>query len=177
MATVMAPPNPSSIFRTDSEVMNTIPDPRAPSPASAPSRSGSTDSGHHPDLNNEVATLSTKLINAINYQTSLDDSLQATRHELEAARERLVQLETAAKEHAEMIEKGLLVKRGDYNNMESELRKELTEERRQKGAVEREKRRIESELENLTTALFEEANTVCIPIHSSTSIETAADPP
>ena len=88
-----------------------------------------------------------------------------------------MQLETAAKEHAEMIEKGLLVKRGDYNNMETELRKELAEERRQKGAVEREKRRIESELENLTTALFEEANTVCIPIHSSTSIETAADPP
>lgn len=160
MAAVMAPPNPSSLFRTDSEVMNTIPDPRAASPASAPSRSGSTDSGHHPDLNNEVATLSTKLINAINYQTSLDDSLQATRHELEAARERLVQLETAAKEHAEMIGMGLLVKRDDYDNMESELRKELTEERRQKGAVEREKRRIESELENLTTALFEEANTM-----------------
>lgn len=177
MAAVMAPPNPSSLFRTDSEVMNTIPDPRAPSPASALSRSGSTDSGHHPDLNNEVAALSTKLINAINYQTSLDDSLQATRHELEAARERLVQLETAAKEHAKMIEKGLLVKRDDYDNMESELRKGLAEERRQKGAVEREKRRIESELENLTTALFEEANTVCIPIHSSTSIETAADPP
>jgi hypothetical protein len=61
--------------------------------------------------------------------------------------------------------------------MESELRKELAEERRQKGAVEREKRRIESELENLTTALFEEANTVCTPIHSSASVETAADSP
>lgn len=160
MAAVMAPPNPSSLFRTDSEVMNTIPDPRAPSPAVGLSRSGSADSGHHPDLNNEVATLSTKLINAINYQTSLDDSLQATRHELEAAKERLLQLETAAKEHAEMMEKGLLVKKEDYDNMESGLRKELAEERKQKSAVEKEKRRIESELENLTTALFEEANTM-----------------
>jgi len=48
---------------------------------------------HHPDLSEEVATLSTKLINAINHQTFLDDTLSATRHELEAAKERIRELE------------------------------------------------------------------------------------
>lgn len=160
MAAVMASPNASALFRSDSEVMNTIPDPRTPSPASAASRNGSTDSSQHPDLSNEVATLSRKLINAINYQTNLDDSLQATRHELETARERLVLLEAAAKEHEEMIEMGLLVTKEEYDRMDNGLRKELAEERKQRAAVEKEKRRIESELETLTTALFEEANTM-----------------
>jgi Rab guanine nucleotide exchange factor SEC2 len=73
--------------------MNTIPDPRAPTPLSTSSRNNSTDSNMHPDLSQEVATLSTKLINAINHQTNLDDSLQQTRHELDAAREKVAALE------------------------------------------------------------------------------------
>ena len=76
--------------------MNTIPDPRSATPQPPLSRHDSTDS--HPDLSQEVSTLSTKLINAINHSTMLDDSLQQTRHELEAAREKLAQLEAQVRE-------------------------------------------------------------------------------
>lgn len=72
----------------------------------------------------------------------------------------MVQLEGVAKEYAEFMEKGLLIKKEDYDKMEQGLKADLTQEKSQKAVVEKEKRRIESELENLTTALFEEANTV-----------------
>ncbi|KAF2197684.1 Sec2p-domain-containing protein [Delitschia confertaspora ATCC 74209] len=158
MATVMtSPPQPPALFRTESE-MNTIPDPRSNTPLSTLSRNGSTDSSMHPDLSQEVATLSTKLINAINYQTTLDDSLQQTRHELEKARERLVELEAAAKEHERMIQQGLLVEKEVYNKMEKQLLSELAEEKKRRIEAEKAKRKVDGEVEALTSALFEEAN-------------------
>ncbi|KAF2089989.1 Sec2p-domain-containing protein, partial [Saccharata proteae CBS 121410] len=149
--------------RPDSGILNTIPDPRTPSPSFLSPRKGSAGEPpstppQHPDLSNEVALLSTKLINAINHQTTLDDSLQTSRHELEAAKKRIAQLEAAAAEDAQMM--AMMVPKDDYERMESQLRRELAEERRQRLAVDKEKKRIESELENLTTALFEEANTM-----------------
>ena len=104
--------------------------------------------------------LSTKLVNAINNQTSLDDSLQQTRHELETARERLAQLEAATKEHAEKLEQGLLVDKEVYDKMEKQLLSELAEERKRKVEAEKAKRKVDAEVEALTTALFEEANGV-----------------
>ncbi|KAI9780480.1 MAG: rab guanine nucleotide exchange factor S2 [Peltula sp. TS41687] len=113
---------------------------------------------YHPDISSEVTALSNKLINAINYQTNLDDSLAATRMELEASRDRIRQLEDVNWEHEEMIANGTLVKRTEVENENEELKQMLEEESRQRSTVEKEKKSIEQELENLTTALFEEAN-------------------
>lgn len=116
------------LSRPQTSELNTLADPRAPSPA--PKFKGSpADSVNHPDLSNEVAALSTKLINAINHQTALDDALQGTRHELEAARQRIAQVES-----------------------------EVVDEQRKRNVAERDKRGMEQELENLTSTLFEEAN-------------------
>ncbi|KAF2467171.1 Sec2p-domain-containing protein [Lindgomyces ingoldianus] len=147
-----------SLFRSESEGMNTIPDPRSPTPQSALSRNGSTDSSMHPDLSEEVATLSTKLVNAINHQTTLDDSLQQTRHELDAAREKLAQFETLVKQHEEMMERGLLVDKEVYDKMEKQLSGDLIEEKRRRVEAEKAKRKTDAEVEALTSALFEEAN-------------------
>jgi hypothetical protein len=129
------------------------------------SRTGSTDSNAHPDLNEEVATLSTKLVNAINHQTNLDDTLQHTRHELEStraeletAKARLAQLEAADKEHRELIEKGWVVEKEVYDKMEKQLLSELAEEKKRRIDAEKAKRKVDAEVEALTTALFEEAN-------------------
>jgi Rab guanine nucleotide exchange factor SEC2 len=119
------------------------------------SQSAST-SSQHPDLSNEVATLSDKLIRAINQQTSLDDTLAQTRQELEASRARIAQLEAEAREHEQRMSKGELMTRIATTN--SQLTAELAEERRQKSLVLQEKRSIETELENLTASLFDEAN-------------------
>ncbi|EEQ35280.1 vegetative cell wall protein gp1 [Microsporum canis CBS 113480] len=117
--------------------LSTLRDPRVASTSDlSRTRSASTAASHHPDLSNEVANLSDKLIQAINHQTFLDDSLAVARQELE-------------------------------------------EERRRRTTVEREKKGIETELENLTAALFEEANKQTRRPglgHSSTSISSPSDP-
>lgn len=166
-----APGLPDSQLSPTHEGMNTLPDPRSPSISSNPSRRNSS-SPHHPDLSSEVANLSNKLINAINHQINLDDSLAATRQELEKARERIQQLEAKAQEHTDMIAKGILVKKTDVDDQTVSLMAMLSNEKKQRGVVEKEKKGIEQELETLTTALFEEANQV---IYLLTSQVTVAD--
>lgn len=151
-------PARSILGRPESGVLNTIPDPRTPSPGRPGTSSERPETPRHPDLNDEVATLSTKLINAINHQTNLDDNLQQARAELEMARRRIEQLEADAQEHERIMQR--MVKKDDYDNMEMTLRKQLLEEKKARFAADQEKKRIENELENLTTALFQEANTV-----------------
>lgn len=159
MTTVtMAPglPAPQPQFN---ETLSTLPDPRSPSTSPDLSRSNST-SPHHPELSNEVAALSNKLIHAINHQTDLDDTLNATRHELEAAQERVRQLEPLVQEHKSLVSNGILVRHSDVESELLRLRTTLADERRQRVKADNEKQGIEQELETLTTALFEEANEV-----------------
>lgn len=148
---------PISRLHVESENLSTLPDPRGPHSSVDVSRSNST---HHPDLSTEVATLSNKLISAINHQTTLDDSLSSTRHELDSSRERVRQLESALQEYRDMINGGVLVRKIDIEDKTLKLMANLADEKKQRGAVEKDKRGIEQELETLTTALFEEANQV-----------------
>lgn len=113
-------------------------------------------------MSNEVAALSDKLIQAINNQTILDDTLAATRQELECSRERILQLEEENNMYKEDISNGLLIRRDMAESEKLDLRKELEEEKLRRTAVEKEKMGIEYELADLTAALFEEANQVCI---------------
>ncbi|KAF2436591.1 Sec2p-domain-containing protein [Tothia fuscella] len=158
---------------TDSEGMNTLPDPRSPSPSTPLSRSDSTASGQHPDLSNEVQTLSIKLVNAINHQTNLDDSLQGTRHDLEIARQRIAQLELAAKKHQDLISGGLLVNKDALDSLNTEkyaktLQKDLEKEQKLRVHAESERRKMEQEVESLTAALFEEANGMVVDARKET---------
>jgi len=147
---------------TEEDDMSTIPDPRSRVMSPAIDGAPSTIMNHHPDLNDEVATLSTKLINAINYQTNLDDTLSATRCELDSARDRLKQLEAKVKTHEDQISRGVLVEKAVADVEKDQAIAELEEERKRRIDVEKAKKDIELELETLTTALFEEANNVCI---------------
>jgi chromosome segregation ATPase len=152
-------PTPRNIYNDEDGNLSTLPDPRSRTMSPA-NDSGPTSPSHHPDLSNEVATLSNKLINAINHQTDLDDTLSATRHELEASRERIRQLERANQEHADLLARGVLIRKSTSDLEKAKLIASLSEEKRQRAEVEKEKKNIEQELENLTTALFEEANKV-----------------
>jgi len=160
MATLtMAPALTASRSHSDLHPLSTIPDPRIIDGTPSLSRSKSS-SQHHPDLSNEVANLSHKLITAINHQTNLDDALSETRHELDSAQERVRQLEAQAHNHDAMVANGLLVDRKLVEDNTMKLMTDLAAERKKRAAVEKDKKGIELELENLTTALFEEANEV-----------------
>lgn len=127
----------------------------------SPAISGS-DSPHHPDLNAEVATLSTKLINAINYQTTLDDTLSATRSELEQAREQIKTLEERNATQREMLSGDVWVRKKNVEQEKQKLLGRVAYEKQLREDVEKEKKKIELELENLTAALFEEANKMVV---------------
>jgi DNA repair ATPase RecN len=136
---------------------NTLRDPRI---ASTSDLSKTSDSDHHPDLSNEVAALSVKLVQAINNQTTLDDSLTATRQELEQAQDRLQVLESENDKFQTDITSGVMLKRNEVESEILSLKKTIAEERALRLLAEKDKKNIEQELEALTAALFEEANKV-----------------
>jgi hypothetical protein len=157
-AVTKAPGLPSSRLKLGTDPLNNSTDPRSPDDFPSPNRSNST--SPHPDLNSEVATLSNKLISAINHQTNLDDSLAVTRQELENAHQRIRELEVQVKQHTALMSSGAFVSKDEAEEQAGRLVTKLAEERKRRTAVERDKKGIEQELENLTTALFEEANQV-----------------
>ncbi|PSN70332.1 Sec2p-domain-containing protein [Corynespora cassiicola Philippines] len=170
-------PDKPRLLRSETDSMNTIPDPRShsPSPSLQPQRSlsrnnstDSTPSDLHPDLSQEVATLSTKLVNAINHNTNLDDSLQQTRHELDSARKRLADLVSKVQRHEDLVASGMLVEKEVYLKMEKQLNSELQEERKRRTEAEKAKRNTDAELENLTASLFEEANAMVVAARKAT---------
>lgn len=118
---------PHDRSRSDNLDFNTLS--RTPTPLSNGAHTPEAPSPHHPDLSSEVAALTTKLINAINHQTNLDDSLQTTRGELDSARSDNVS-----------------------------LKQQLEEEKQLRVNAERLKRRMEGELEDITSSVFEESN-------------------
>lgn len=150
--------------------MSTIPDPRHRAPnGSSPLHSNLPSPSHHPGLSDEVATLSTKLINAINHQTTLDDTLSETRHELESARSRIRDLEAKNATQREMMAGDVWVRRltldAERKTQQTErrhLQAQIAEEREKRKEIEQEKNKIEQELESLTAALFEEANQMVV---------------
>lgn len=155
----MAPVLPSP-QQHSTETLSTLPDPRSPLTPPDISRSSSVSPSQHPELSNEVAALSNKLIHAINHQTHLDDTLNDTRQDLETAQERIRHLEHEAREHRSLVANGILVKRSDIEEDNLRLKTSLAEERKAKIAAEKNTKKMEAELEQLTSALFEEANQV-----------------
>ncbi|ORY67605.1 uncharacterized protein BCR38DRAFT_336790 [Pseudomassariella vexata] len=152
---------PSSQSLVKDEEFSTNPDPRSRA-ASLVNSGGMATPLQHPDLDIEVATLSTKLVNALNHQTTLDDTLGSTRLELDSAREKIRELEELVAKQQETLSGDVWIKRESVEAEKARLLARITEEKRQRVEAEKEKRRIEQELENLTTALFEEANKMVI---------------
>jgi hypothetical protein len=116
----------------------------------------------HPDLDNEVTALSNKLINAINHQTSLDDSLSSARLELGQAQQRIRQLEEQIGRQQEMLAGDVWIKRKTAEAEKTKLLATLALEKKTRLDEERQRKKMELELESLTTALFEEANKMVI---------------
>lgn len=160
----MATPPPRRVFAGISESdfdMTTIPDPRSRS--MTPSNlDGAATPQQHPDLNDEVATLSSKLIHAINHQTTLDDNLSQTRAELDQARDQIKSLEAQLAQQQEMLVGDVWIRRKSAEAEKTNLLSRIATEKKLRLEAEQEKKRIEQELENLTTELFEEANKMVI---------------
>ncbi|QUC21672.1 uncharacterized protein UV8b_05915 [Ustilaginoidea virens] len=165
LPTISLTPSHSSDLSDD---MSTLPDPRN-RPKTPDDDEPEPGRKHHPDLDGEVATLSTKLINAINHQTLLDDTLSVTRLELAAAKDHIRQLEAQNATMRDTLRGHVWIRRStldaEKKAMQTEkkaIQAKMAEETAKRLETEKEKRKIEQELENLTTALFEEANKMVI---------------
>lgn len=141
--------------------MTTLPDPRSRSMTPA-NTDGSPSPEQHPELSDEVAALSSKLIHAINHQTTLDDSLSQTRAELEKSREQIRSMELQLAKHKEMLVDHVEIWQMWHGAAKTNLLSRIAQENRFRLEAEHEKKRIEQELENLTQELFEEANKMVI---------------
>jgi hypothetical protein len=105
-----------------------------------------------------MTELSTKLVEAVEKQADLEDTLAQLRHELEVANQKTKQLEQAQKDYADMMDKGMLIEKKDVENETTELTRRLLEESKNRVQAENDKNKIEQEVEMLTAKLFEEAN-------------------
>lgn len=161
-----SPSSSSAVHEENS--LNTIKDPRTASTSDLSSTTATNHHHHnnpsprHPDLSNEVATLSDKLIQAINNQGMLDATLSSTRQELDAARAKVEALEQKCREHEQQLSSGSLVKTHEVELERSLMRDAVEDEKSRRVTAEKDKKGIEQELENLTAALFEEANKVTL---------------
>ncbi|KAL2121823.1 hypothetical protein VTJ04DRAFT_2278 [Mycothermus thermophilus] len=145
----------------DDDDLSTLPDPR--SRGQTPSGRDATSSPCPPDPDDEVTALSTKLIRAINHQTALDDHLAEARLELEKAKERIRELEALVEEQRKTAEAE-----------KAALEAKIAEEKKARLDTEVQKKKIEQELENLTAALFEEANKMVISAKEDARLEQEA---
>ena len=135
-----------SLEKNVSEIsFHTLPEPKTAS------TSNLSDGGSSQPDASEVSALNDKLINAINLQTSLDDTLQQTKQELEASRARIAQLEAEAKTHEEKLSSGLLVTKDDAE-------KQLAIQRDERSKAQQQMKDMQAEMENLSVSLFEDAN-------------------
>lgn len=160
----VATPPPKRVYAGISEGdfdLTTIPDPRSRSMTPS-NMDGTATPQQHPELNDEVAALSSKLIHAINHQTTLDDNLSQTRAELEKARDQIKSMEAQLAKQQEMLVGDIWIRRKSVEAEKTNLLSRVAEEKKLRLEAEQEKKRIEQELENLTTELFEEANKMVI---------------
>lgn len=146
------------LSRFEESNFNTLQDPRLATPIEISEEAPS--STQHPDLSNEVAALSVKLIQAINNQTQLDDNLVAARQELDLAQGKVQALEFQNEKYKRDIEERVYIKRTDAEFEVSQMAAVLAEERRKRQVAEKNTKQMEQELETLTADLFEEANKV-----------------
>ncbi|PHH73276.1 hypothetical protein CDD80_3920 [Ophiocordyceps camponoti-rufipedis] len=171
----LSPPLHATPLRTSHSVpvllndeMSTLPDPRSRC-AVSPARHVDADAQRDAGLDDELATLSAKLVNAINYQTLLDDTLNATRQELASARQCNRELEAQLQSQRDMMAGDIWIRRSTLDAERKAVLAEkktwqtkLADEKARRLETDSDKRRMEQELENLTTALFEEANNMVI---------------
>lgn len=134
---------------------HTIRDPRMASTSDLSRTSSSSRNGESKD---EMAVLSDKLISAINHQQRLDDNLAEARHELEAANARTAQLEAKIRQYESRITNRDLMDKQSVEKQYGKVNADAEETKKQNEKLTQEKRSLQSEMENLSASLFEEAN-------------------
>ncbi len=112
------------------------------------------------DLVSQVTGLNSKLVNSYDRVSDLEDDLHLTSSNLHASSLQISNLEIERSQHLAALNTGLLVERSHVTTELTRLMEKATEEAAQRGQAESARAAIEKELDDLSAALFGQANTM-----------------
>ncbi|WFD41672.1 hypothetical protein MPSI1_000304 [Malassezia psittaci] len=110
------------------------------------------------DLRSQVTSLNAKLVTSFNRIADLEDELSVSHNRILAHTTQIAELYKEREQHLFALNTGLLVEKSHVTAEMQRMMDRVLDETAQRGKAESDKTRIESELEELSASLFNEAN-------------------
>ncbi|KAH8994532.1 hypothetical protein EDB92DRAFT_2113335 [Lactarius akahatsu] len=112
------------------------------------------------DLVSQVTQLNNKLVKSYDRVSNLEDDLHVTSSSLRASSVKISQLELERSQHLSALDTGLLVEKSHVTSELTRLMEKATEEAARRGQAESAQAAIEKDLDDVSAALFNQANTM-----------------
>jgi Rab guanine nucleotide exchange factor SEC2 len=112
------------------------------------------------DLVSQVTELNNKLVKSYDRVSNLEDDLHVTGSSLRSSSLKISQLELERSQHLSALNIGLLVEKSHVTSELTRLTEKATEEAARRGQVESARADIEKDLDDVSAALFDQANTM-----------------
>lgn len=112
------------------------------------------------DLFSQVSQLNGKLVKSYDRMSDLEDELHVTTANLRGATLKVGELELERTQHLAALSSGLLVEKDHVTAELNRLMEKATEEAAQRGQAESARAQIETELDDLSAGLFNQANSM-----------------
>ena len=112
------------------------------------------------DLVSQVTELNNKLVKSYDRVSDLEDDLHVTSSSLRSSSVKISQLELERSQHLSALNTGLLVEKSHVTSELTRLMEKATEEAARRGQAESAQAEIEKDLDDVSAALFDQANTM-----------------
>jgi hypothetical protein len=112
------------------------------------------------DLVSQVTALNNKLVKSYDRVSDLEDDIHATSSALRSSSVKISQLELERSQHLSALNTGLLVEKSHVTSELTRLMEKATEEAARRGQAESARADIEKDLDDVSAALFDQANTM-----------------
>ncbi len=112
------------------------------------------------DLVSQVTQLNNKLVKSYDRVSDLEDDLHVTSSSLRASSVKISQLDLERSQHLSALDTGLLVEKSHVTSELTRLMEKATEEAARRGQAESAQAAIEKDLDDVSAALFGQANTM-----------------
>ncbi|KAH9006075.1 proline-rich protein [Lactarius hatsudake] len=112
------------------------------------------------DLVSQVTQLNNKLVKSYDRVSNLEDDLHVTSSSLRTSSVKISQLELERSQHLSALDTGLLVEKSHVTSELTRLMEKATEEAARRGQAESAQAAIEKDLDDVSAALFNQANTM-----------------
>ncbi|KAI0251234.1 hypothetical protein BJV78DRAFT_1282729 [Lactifluus subvellereus] len=133
--------------------------PPDPSPSTPEVRGKRVPQGE-PDLVSQVTQLNNKLVKSYDRVSDLEDDLHVTASTLRSSSVKISQLELERSQHLSALNTGLLVEKSHVTSELTRVMEKATEEAARRGQAESARAAIEKDLDDVSAALFDQANTM-----------------